>query len=95
MPQERTLRGTRIRLIGVNVNRPRRTLDELVLGALPALAHRVYALREALPVRSRLRRFLTVRLAEQAAAAANRRDFDLLFTGFDPEIDYHTGPSVR
>jgi SnoaL-like protein len=54
----------------------------------PALARRAFYLRSRLPMGSRLRRLALTRLAAQAASAANRRDFDVLLLGFDPEIDY-------
>jgi ketosteroid isomerase-like protein len=40
-----------------------------------------------LPLRSRLRRPVLTRIGERAAAAANRRDFDVLMYGFDPAIE--------
>ena len=54
----------------------------------PGLAARLFVLRLRLPTGSRLRRAMLVRLAGQAASASNRRDFDVLLLGFDPEIDY-------
>jgi ketosteroid isomerase-like protein len=48
-----------------------------------------------LPQHSRLRRVLLVRRLRQGYAAANRRDFDLLLTGLDPGIEYHTSEAWR
>ena len=42
-----------------------------------------------LPPRSRLRRSLIARRLWQAYAAANRRDFDSVLIGWDPESEYH------
>jgi hypothetical protein len=66
----------------------RRTLDERLFVRLPA-AYRLLADRlMRLPQRSRLRRLGLVRLGGRAAAAANRRDFDVLLVPFDPGIEY-------
>ncbi len=78
----------RIELTGVSTTRRHRTLDERVLVRFPALARGAFRLWARLPAGSRLRRLVLVRLSAQAASAANRRDFDVLLLGFDPEIDY-------
>ena len=70
------------------MTRGRRTLDERILVRVPALARGLFHLLSRLPRTSRLRRALRARTAVQGAAAANRRDFDVLFLGFDPAIDY-------
>ena len=83
-----TEQGHRVQLTGVSTTRQRRKLDERILVRFPALARRFFYLWSRLPKDSRLRRWLLVRLAGQATSAANRRDFDVLLMGFDPEIDY-------
>lgn len=80
--------GDRIRLTGLNVTRRHRTLDERILARFPALARVSAYFQSRLRTGSRLRRLLLVRRASQAASAVNRRDFDLLFSGFDPAIDF-------
>ncbi len=54
----------------------------------PVLARLVTLVWSRLPPRSRLRRGLTARLVRQGTEAGNRRDFDVLFLGFDPEIEF-------
>jgi len=80
--------GELIRLTRADVTRRRRTLDERILVRFPALARRVFDLWSRLPRKSRLRRSLLLRFAVGGTCAANRRDFDVLFLGFDPAIDY-------
>lgn len=80
--------GIRIRPTGLNTTRQHRTLDERVFVRLPALYRGFASLWSRLPRHSRLRRLILLRITAQATSAANRRDFDLLLTGFDPEIDY-------
>jgi ketosteroid isomerase-like protein len=67
----------------------RRTPDERLFVRFPALYRFLTAARGRLPVRSRLRRRWTARAAARAAAAANRRDFDVLLLGFDQRLEYH------
>lgn len=86
--EETAVRGTRIRPVDLRTTRQRRSLDERILVRFPALAHAYFAAWQRLPRHSRIRRLGLVRIAGQAAGAANRRDFDLLLLGFDPEIDY-------
>ena len=78
----------RIRPTGLNTTRQHRDLSERVFFRFPGLVRALNLIRLRLPIRSRLRRFLLLRLAAMAFAAINRRDFDLLETGIDPEIDY-------
>ena len=78
----------RIRPTGLNTTRQHRDLSERVFVRFPGLVRALNLLRLRLPIRSRLRRSLLLRLAAMAFAAINRRDFDLLETGIDPEIDY-------
>jgi ketosteroid isomerase-like protein len=88
MSQEKLEHGARIELAGVRTTRQHRTLDERILVRFPALARRVLYLLSRLPKESRLRRSLLGRLVAQGMCAANRRDFDLLLMGLDPDIDY-------
>jgi ketosteroid isomerase-like protein len=80
--------GDRIQLTGVGTARHHRTRDEGIFVRFPALARRLLYLWSRLPKESRLRRQLLVRLVGQGMSAANRRDFDVLLLGLDPEIDY-------
>jgi SnoaL-like domain len=66
----------------------RRALDERLFVRFPALLRLFNETWMRLPLRSRLRRLMLVRLAERGCAAANRRDFDLLLCGFDPALEY-------
>jgi hypothetical protein len=84
----------RVRPTRLNTTRPQRALYEQVFIRFPGLVRALSLLRLRLPMRSRLRRFLLLRFAELASAAANRQDFDLLFTGFDPELDLRTAADV-
>jgi ketosteroid isomerase-like protein len=64
-------------------------LDERLFVRFPALVRGLSAAAWArLPRHSRLRRLLIVRLVRRYYAAANRRDFDLLVTGYDPAVEY-------
>ena len=65
----------------------RRTWDERFFVRFPALYRLVAERLMRLPLRSRLRRPVLTRIGERAAAAANRRDFDVLMYGFDPAIE--------
>jgi ketosteroid isomerase-like protein len=78
----------RIPLAGRETRR-RRTLDERIIVRFPALARRLGAAWAGLPRHSRLRRMILARRVRQYYAAANRRDFDLLVTGYDPAVEYH------
>lgn len=82
------VRGVPIPL--VPETRRRRSLDERIVVRFPALARLFAAWWARLPQHSRLRRVLLLRLFRQAYAAANRKDFDLLLTGLDPGIEYHS-----
>jgi ketosteroid isomerase-like protein len=89
MSQENVVRGVRypVSLPSERAAR-RRTLDERLFVHFPA-AYRLFTKRlMRLPPRSRLRRRLLTRNAGRTAAAANRRDFDVLFLALDPDIDY-------
>jgi ketosteroid isomerase-like protein len=82
------VRGVRIPL--VPETRRHRTLDERIVVRFPVLARLFAAWWARLPQHSRLHRVLLLRRFRQAYAAANRRDFDLLLTGLDPDIEYHS-----
>ena len=88
MSQGTVLHSESFPLTGVPMHRKHRTLDERILVRFPALARAVFAFWGRLPKGSRLRRSGLVRLSSQACSAANRRDFDVLLMGFDPDIDY-------
>ena len=70
----------------------RRSLDERLFLRFPALYRLIADRVTRLAPRSRLRRLTLTRLGGRAAAAANRRDFDALLYGFDPEIEYRPRP---
>jgi ketosteroid isomerase-like protein len=88
MSQQNVVRGVRypVTLPSERAGQ-RRTLDERFFVRFPA-AYRPLAKRlMRLPQRSRLRRLLLTRIGGRLAAAANRRDFDVLLCGFDPAIE--------
>jgi ketosteroid isomerase-like protein len=91
MSQESTevVRGVRITLDPLSERAgQRRSLDDRLAVRLPVLARVVADFVLRLPPRSRLRRLLLARRIRQAYAAANRRDFDLVLAGWDPESEY-------
>jgi ketosteroid isomerase-like protein len=65
----------------------RRILEERLFVRFPALFRLFTDAWMRLPPRSRVRRLLLTRLMQRGFAATNRRDFDLLITGLDPEIE--------
>jgi ketosteroid isomerase-like protein len=87
MSQENVEHGVRIRTTGLNTTRRHRSLDERVFVRFPAAYRKFAAFWSRLRPGSRLRRLLLLQLAAQGASAANRRDFDVVLAGFDPEID--------
>jgi ketosteroid isomerase-like protein len=87
MSRENVEHDVRIRP-GLRTTRRHRTLDERVFVRFPALYRAFAALWSRLPKRSRLRRLILLRITSQATSAANRRDLDVLLTGFDPQIDF-------
>jgi hypothetical protein len=76
MSQENVEQGVLIRTTGMNTTKKRRTLDERIFVRFPALFRRVAAFWSRLPLRSRLRRLILLRLVALGTSAANRRDFD-------------------
>jgi ketosteroid isomerase-like protein len=84
------MRGVRIPIAGCETRR-HRTLDEWIVVRFPALGRRLGAGWARLPRHSRLRRVILARRVRQYYAAANRRDFDLLVTGYDPAVEYRPG----
>lgn len=78
--------GVRVPTDRVTTTRPRRTLIERIFVRFPGIARAVGFGWSRLPRHSRLRRALLVRLASQAASAVNRRDFEALFTMFEPRM---------
>lgn len=79
--------GESVRLTGVNT-RKRRALDEWLLVRFPGLTRGLLRLWSRLPRGSRLRRVLLLRFVSMLGSAVNRRGFDVLLLGLDPEIDY-------
>jgi ketosteroid isomerase-like protein len=87
------VRGVRYR-VSLSSASQRRTLDERFFVRFPA-AYRLLADRlMRLPLRSRLRRLMLTRLVVRGYAAGNRRDFDVLLRGLDPEIEYHSSANL-
>ena len=68
----------------------RRTLDERLRVRFPHPFLRATAAILRLPPRSRLRRLALGRAISRAYAAANRHDFELILTAYDPDFyEYH------
>jgi hypothetical protein len=88
------VRGTRIapETVGEAAGQ-RRTLDERLRVRFPAPFRWLGAVLMRLPPRSRIRQALMARGMARAYAAANRRDFELILTGNDPEA-YEYRPSA-
>jgi hypothetical protein len=79
-------RGARIVLTPLSARASeRRTADEQLRARFPTLTRLSNAAFVQLPARSRLRRLALARAVLRAYAAANRRDFELVLTGMDPE----------
>jgi ketosteroid isomerase-like protein len=89
MSEENVVRGVRYPVsLPSERAAQRRTLDERLFVHFPAASRVLTKRLMRLPPRSRLRRRLLTRNAGRAAAAANRRDFEVLFLAIDPDIDY-------
>jgi hypothetical protein len=67
----------------------RRSLDQRLYVRFPALYRLLADSVMRLPGRSRLRRLMLARSVGLAYAAAIRRDFDLIFVGWDHGSEYH------
>src|SRR5215207_650515 len=65
-----------------------RTLDERLSVRFPGVYRLLADAFTRLRPRSRLRRLLIARRVRHAYAAANRRDFELVLTGWDPRSEY-------
>jgi hypothetical protein len=90
MSQENVVRGVRYPIsLPSERAAQHRTLDERLFVRFPALYRRLAETWMRLPPGSRLRRLMLRRLVARAAAAVNRRDFEVLFLGLDPGIAYH------
>jgi ketosteroid isomerase-like protein len=72
----------------------RRTLDERLYVRSPRFFARLGQTWMRLPPTSQIRRLLLTRLIQRGCAAANRRDFDLLMCGLDPEIELQLPESL-
>jgi len=91
-----TVRGVRIALsLPSESAGQRRSLDERLFVRFPALYRLLADAVMRLPPRSRVRRMMLARLAGRSLAAVNRRDFDVLFLGIDPGIEYRPAADVR
>jgi ketosteroid isomerase-like protein len=73
--------------------RQRRSLEDRLTIRFPAGLRLVSGALMRLSPRSRLRRALVARRIVQTYAAVNRRDFEVILAGFDPEIEYR--PSIE
>lgn len=87
------LRGVRTP-VAVRSRTRRRSLDERVFVRFPALVRILALAWSRLPPRSRLRRAFLSRFLRQACEAGNRRDFDFLVLGLDPEVEYRRDERV-
>jgi hypothetical protein len=90
------MRGVPTQLPPVDPNAGRRrSLDERLSVRFPAVIHLLAGVVFRLSPRSRLRRALVARRVARAYAAANRRDFDLVLTGWDLERgEYRPSPDL-
>ena len=90
MSPENIVRGVRYRIsLPDERSAQRRSLDERFFVRFPAAYRLVADAWMRLPPGSRLRRLILTRISERAAAAVNRRDFEVLFLAIDPEIEYY------
>jgi ketosteroid isomerase-like protein len=71
----------------------RRSLDERLVVRFPGLFRRAARWALRLPA-SRVRRWLLGRFIQHGYAAANRRDFELLLIGIDPDHEYRPSPGL-
>jgi len=87
------MEGARIALPLSTPARQRRSLEDRLTIRFPAGFRLVSGATMRLSARSPLRRALVARRIVQTYAAVNRRDFEVILTGFDPEIEYR--PSIE
>ena len=64
-------------------------MDERILVRFPGIARQLLGAWAQLPTESRLRRVLLMRVMRQGYAALNRRDFGVVRTALDPDIELH------
>ena len=92
MSQENVVRGVRYSVsLPSDRTSQRRVLEERLFVRFPGLYRRFTDAWLRLSTRSRLRRFPMTPLVSRACAAFNRRDFDLLVLGIDPDLEYRLG----
>ena len=90
------VRGARIALAPLNARVSlRRSMDERLFVRFPAFYRLLVHIGTRVPPRSRLRQSVLARRLRRAYAAANRRDFDLVLVGWDPESEYHPSSDLR
>ena len=83
------VRGDRIALAPLTEGASqRRGFDQRLFVRFPALYRLLADAFMRLPPRSRLRRMMLARFVGRAYAAANRRDFDVVLVGWDPQSEY-------
>jgi ketosteroid isomerase-like protein len=87
------MEGARIALPRSTLARQRRSLEDRLTIRFPAGLRLVSGATMRLSPRSWLRQALVARRIAQTYAAVNRRDFDVILAGFDPEIEYR--PSIE
>jgi ketosteroid isomerase-like protein len=80
--------------VSVSTKQRRRTVDERIFVRFPALVRVLFSAWSRLPPQSRPRRAWLSRTVRQACEAWNRRDFDLLFLGIDPQAEYRLPESL-
>jgi hypothetical protein len=80
--------------VAVSSENRRRSLDERIFVRFPTFARTMLSIWSRLPHGSRLRRAWLSRTVRQGCEAANRRDFDLLFVGLDPAIEFELPGSL-
>jgi hypothetical protein len=87
------MEGARIALPLSRPARQRRSLEDRVDDPFSGRFRVVSGATMRLSLRSRFRRALVARRIVQTYAAVNRRDFEVILTGFDPELEYR--PSIE
>jgi len=83
------VRGRRIPLAPLTERASqRRSFDQRLFVRFPTLYRLLADACMRLPPRSRLRRLMLARVVGRAYAAANRRDFEVVLVGWDPQSEY-------